>query len=519
MATESVTATNAALDALSRGANAVDAAIVASLVAGIAVPVSSGIGGGGFAMVWDAKSHTATILDYRETAPAALDPSTFDTRDVAAGLKVGVPGEVAGLIEMHKRWGKRPLSEDFEDAAKLAEQGFALPPHMARSLLMKFSQDVPKLSVLGPMLFPQGTAAQAGDHVSNPKLAATLRRIGREGASAFYEGPIARSIVETVQKAGGVLTEQDLRDYKVIERQPLKAKWDKFEIVTMPPPSAGGVMLLQTLGMFTKDELAKMPATEPEGMHTLGEAIRASLADRLQFVADPAARPVNTAKLLDPQMLAARRASIKPNETRPPSAFVMQEHGTTHLIVVDAEQNIVSLTTTVNGPFGSRLVAEEPGILLNDEMTDFLSRPLSGKLGISDPAGATHAGVRPPSSMMPTLVLENGEPVLTLGGSGGYRIATGVPQVALGVLAQGLSVDEAVRRPRFHVTFDGTLLVEKGALSPEAVKDLEARGEKLREEDNISAVQAISFERKGAEVQVSVAADPRKYGAGLIGPR
>jgi gamma-glutamyltranspeptidase / glutathione hydrolase len=519
-ATESANATHAAMEALEKGASAADAAIVAALVAGVAVPVSSGIGGGGFAMVWEAKSRTATILDFRETAPAALDQAALDVVDrsgVAQGLKVGVPGEVAGLIELHRRWGTRPLAEDVEPAASMAETGLSLPPHMARALLTRWGQEARAIPVFGAAFFPSGNPARAGDIVKNPRLGATLRGIGQRGAAAFYEGPVAAAIVEAVAKAGGVMTEADLKAYKVVERRPLQARWGDLDVLTMPPPSAGGLLLLQTLGMFSKEELAGLTPTSAEGAHTLGEAFRGALADRVRYVGDPEQRPAvaaETSKLLDPGRLAARRAQIKPNETRAPAAFVKEEHGTSHIIVVDAAHNIVSLTTTVNGPFGSKVVAEGPGVLLNDELTDFIARPLAAKIGVADPAGAARPGARPPSSMMPTLVLRGGEPVLCLGGSGGYRIATGVPQVAFGALAQGLDVAAAIRRPRIHVTFDGAMLIERGALSPQALRDLEARGEKVREEENISAVQGVAFRAGDGGVLLEAAGDPRKFGLG-----
>lgn len=494
-ATESSLATQAALDALDRGASAADAAIVAALVTGVAVPVSSGIGGGGFAVVWDAKTKAATALDFREIAPAGLDVEAFERPNAPRGMVVGVPGEVAGLAELHRRWGKLPFAADVEPAAKMAEDGFGLPPHMARALLTPAGKAVAALPVLGPQLTPGGQPRRAGDLVRAPALAATLRTIAKQGAAGFYEGPVASSIVAAARREGGALTEDDLRAYRVVERAPLRGVVGDLEVLTMPPPSAGGLMLLETLGVFAPAELATLSPTTPDGAHLLAESMRASFADRIRSVGDPDRSKVDVGPLLDARRLAARRAAIRPDRTRAPAAFVTEDHGTTHLVVIDAEENVVSLTTTVNNAFGARLVAEASGVLLNDELADFVPRAMASKMGVTDPPGAARPGARPPSSMCPTVVLRGGRPLLALGGSGGLRIATGVSQVAAGVLAQGLTVDEAVRRPRIHVAPDGALVVERGAFGADALRDLQTRGEVVREDENVSAVQAIFLRR------------------------
>jgi gamma-glutamyltranspeptidase/glutathione hydrolase len=510
-ATESEPATRAAMAAMARGGSAADGMIAAAITAGLMVPVSSGIGGGGFAMIWDAKARKATILDFRETAPAAFDAVGFEKKDAPKGTSVGVPGEVAGLIELHKRLGKLPFASLVEPVARQAEEGFAVPTHMARMLAKagKFVAGIPQL--MG-VFFPGGGPLGAGAIAKNPALGATLRIVAQRGAAGFYEGAVARSLVAAVRKEGGALSEEDLKGYKIIEREPLRATWGDAEVLTMPPPSAGGVMLLETLGMFSPAEAAALLPSTAEGAHSLGEVFRAAFADRVRAVGDPEKNKLDIPALLAPARLAKRRAAIDPNRTTKPSAFVQEDHGTSHFVVADAEGNVVSLTTTVNNPFGARFTAEETGVLLNDELHDFATHEQAARIGVAEPPGGPKAGARPPSSMTPTLVLRGGVPVLTLGGSGGFRIATGVTQVTLGVLAQGLSAGEAVRRPRVHVVPDGSLLIEAGSIAPEQLKSLAARGEAVREEENMSGIQALFFGRSGGSVTLEPAADPRKFG-------
>ncbi len=510
-ATESAPATKAAMEAMARGGSAADGMIAAAITAGLMVPVSSGIGGGGFAMIWDAKTHKATILDFRETAPAAFDAAGFEKKDAPKGVSVGVPGEVAGLIELHKRMGKLPFASLVEPVARQAEEGFAVPTHMGR-MLSKASKFITGIPQLMGVFFPGGGPLGAGAIAKNPALGASLRVVAQRGLAGFYEGPIARSIVAAVRKEGGALSEEDLKSYKVIEREPLQAKWGDMEVLTMPPPSAGGIMLLETLGMFSPAEAAALLPSTADGAHTLGEVFRAAFADRVRAVGDPEKNKLDVPALLSPARLAKRRAAIDPKRTTKPAAFVQEDHGTSHFVVTDAEGNIVSLTTTVNNPFGARFTAEETGILLNDELHDFALHEHASKMGVAEPPGGPKAGARPPSSMTPTLILRGGLPLLTLGGSGGFRIATGVTQTALGVLAQGLSSEEAVRRPRLHVVPDGSLLIEAGSISPEQLASLAARGETVREEDNMSGIQALFFRRAGGTVTLEPAADPRKFG-------
>lgn len=508
IATETAAATRAAAACLARGGSAVDAAIVASLVSGVVSPVSSGIGGGGFALVRDGATGETTIIDFRETAPAAYDAEAAEKEDAPTGMAVGVPGEIAGLAELHRRWGRRPWREDVEAAAAVADQGFTVTPHIAR-ILERFPKWLPA-GGLTAQFAPGGTPLAAGAQARNAALGATLRGIAARGAAAFYEGPVARSFVATARAAGSAITEQDLTAYKVVERKPLRTSWGGHEIFTMPPPSAGGLLLLTTLGMFSPEEIGQLDPTRPDGAHLLAEVFRGGLADRFKAVGDPDRVPVDVGALLAPARLAARRKAMDPKRTTPVGAFVNEDHGTSHLLVVDSNQNVVSLTTTVNSPWGARLYAEDSGVVLNDELHDFVKKSRTQAIGIGAPPGSGRPMARPPSSMTPTVVMKDGKVALVAGGSGGMRIATSVTLVTLGVLG-GLGVGEAVKRPRVHVAPDGSLLVEPGGMSAEGKADLEGRGERVREEPAMNAVQAARL-WPAAEA----AADPRKFGEAVV---
>lgn len=511
VATENATASHVALDVLKKGGRAADAAIAAAFALGVTVPVSSGIGGGGVMMAYDARTKKVTVLDFRETAPAEAKAEELEDK-TPAGALVGVPGEVAGLFELHARLGSKPFAELVAPAADLAEKGFPISPHMARSLdrMHKVVTASPKLAA---MFFVGSAPLTAGTMATNADLGRTLRAIAARGRDAFYTGEIAGKMADAATKEGGHLTTADLAAYKVFEREPVRVKRGDKEIVTMPPPSGGGLMLAQLATMFPTADPA-LTADTADAIHVMSEAMRGAFADRVRTMGDPGFVKVDLPTLLSPARLAARRSSIDPAATRSLSKFVADEHGTSHLVVVDAEGSIVTLTTTVNGPFGSRIIAGDTGILLNDELGDFVRKKHSSTIGIADPPGGLKPGARPPTSMTPTIIFEGDQPVLSLGGSGGFRIATGVTQVALRVLS-GMSASDAIRMPRIHVTPDGSLVLEPEKVSKEVRDDLAKRGERVKEDDAPAAVQAISLLRSGGKVTLHPVADPRKFGLAL----
>ncbi|MEO5727044.1 MAG: gamma-glutamyltransferase family protein, partial [Byssovorax sp.] len=432
VASENATASRIAMDVLQKGGSAADAAVAGVLAVGVAQPVSSGLGGGGFAVIWDAAAKNITVLDFRETAPIGLRPNEVLERDrlpeKKRGVMFGVPGEVAGLTEIHQRWGKLPFADVVRGAADAAENGFPLSAHLARALKWNAAW-VLKTPRYAGIFAPSGALAAPRQMLRNPALAATLRRIAAEGKAAFYEGAIARDILQTAASVGSKITPSELTRYRVIERAALHTTWEGYDVFTMPPPSAGGLLMLETLHMHRKADLAGLGYATGAYHHLLAETFRGAVADRLRTVGDPAFARVDVAALASPARMAARRAKIRMDTTTPAEKFTVSEAGTSHLVVADDQGNVVSITSTVNNMFGCKAVTAG-GFVLNDELDDFTRDALSRRFGMGgkDP-NTPRGGARPASSMTPTIVMQSGAPIFALGGSGGMRIATGTTQV------------------------------------------------------------------------------------------
>jgi gamma-glutamyltranspeptidase / glutathione hydrolase len=528
VATDHSEATEAAFAILRGGGNAVDAAVGAALTLGVVNPTASGLGGGGFAIVYMAAEHKAYAFDFRETAPAHVDPEELFARAAAGfmtdrphkrGASVGVPGEPAGLELLAKRFGKLPLARDAAPAAKVAQRGFPVGRHLA--VFTRFMAT--KLAVspeLAAIFLPSSSPVPYRAMVTRPDLAKTLQRFGAEGSTPFYQGDIAGKVVSAVTAAGGAMNVADFAAYKVKERVPWSRAIDGRTVFTMPAPSAGSLMLLEILQMYGA---APGSALKPMGfgsshyLHTLAEAMRGAIADRIRFAGDPDAEPnVMGASeyALSPEQTSARRARILPNRTHEAAEFRTREHGTTHLAIADADGNVVSLTSSINDPFGARIVAGDTGIVLNNQLDDF-SAPTDirgfGVVGLGP--NRPRSGVRPVSSMTPVIVLENGQPILAVGGSGGERIATAVTQATLARLVFGLDPSACVGAPRIHVGSSGTELLVEPEVPEDVRQGLHARGETVKEElFTLSAVQMIAWDHSGAGVRLLAASDPRKVG-------
>jgi gamma-glutamyltranspeptidase/glutathione hydrolase len=513
VATENATATREAIKLLDAGGNAIDAAIAAALVAGATSPASSGLGGGGFAIVWSARDKLAFTLDFRESAPAAIDVEAFETRpftEAERGRAVGTPGELAGLFELHQRFGRLPWARIVQRAAQIADGGFEVEPHLAGLLKAQAGTVLSRQPAFVSAYLARG-APGAGQRVRAPKLAATLRNVARLGKRGFYEGWVAQDIVSAARAAGGALASTDLRDYTSKVREPLRVSWDGKEVLTMPPPSAGGLLLVQTLSLFSRAELVALAPSEGARLHLLAEAMRGSFADRMRYFGDPDFAPVDLAKLLDPRRLARRKARLAAERTHTQPRFGLEEAGTHHLVTADNEGNWVTLTTTINAPFGAKIVGERSGVILNNELEDFTSKKDVAVFGVSESPNRPRARARPVSSMTPTLVLEAGSPTLALGGSGGITIAAAVTQVLLTRLASGASLTDAVAAPRFVIPppRSGKTLMLEPELMKRLGRDLEQRGELLQERElKGTGVQAVARTPSGFEA----AADPRKGG-------
>jgi len=525
VATDSALASRVGSDILQAGGNAADAAVARALAVGVVHPHSSGSGGGGFALYYAAESGDVTVLDFRERAPACSTSDMF-VRDgevvseltVRSGLAVAVPGEVAGLWALHQRFGRLPWAQVVAPAVALARE-FEVDHELARWIpdLEAFIVDRPPLEAL--LRDAEGAWIRPGERHSNAGLAATLSLIAERGPAGFYTGPVAQSVVDSVVAGGGCMSLADLEAYEVRELEPLVGAYRGLQMYTMPPPSSGGITMLQILAVLEGFELSELGHNSSAYLHTLVEALQFGFADRAVYLGDPGFVDIPVEALLAPELAAARRALFQSEATLERDAYGMEgqsaytpdDDGTSHLWVVDADRNVVALTTTINTRFGSMLVTADTGIVLNNEMADFNAQPgvpnVYGLLGNEE--NGIEAGKTPLSSMSPTIVLRDGAPVMTLGASGGPRIITGTLQTFLNVVDFDMNISDAVSAPRVHHQW----VPERVFVEPEHPRDvtsgLEGRRHEVAPMPAIGAVQAIVV---GTDGWLYGASDPRKGG-------
>ena len=516
---DSQLASAAGMEILKRGGNAVDAAIATALALSVVDQASSGLGGGGFMMIYRAKEQKSSALDFRETAPRAsrrelymTDGKPAPSLSLTGGLAVGVPGEVAGLIAAQKRFGTLPLAALAAPAIKLALGGFPLDPTL-RIAIERQQPAMKRFADLGNIYLSDGAVPAEGTVIRQPALAEALKAIAREGAQPFYHGWIGAAIVETVQKHGGVMTLDDLKNYKPVWREPLVGTYRDRTIVTMPPPSSGGVAILQMLNVLEGYEPGRFQRDSVEYLHLLTEVMKHAFADRAQFLGDPDFVHVPLRKLTTKEYAAWIRSRISPDKTQPPSFYGYHHYnaekgGTTHFSVIDRWGNAVACTKSVNTRFGSKLLAARTGIVLNNEMDDFaIHRDLGNVYGlVGNEANALQPNKRPLSSMTPTIILRQNRPELIVGAAGGPRIISAALQTIVNVIDFYMPVDAAVGAPRIHHQWLPDRLNVEGKISADAKKGLEARGHSLRQRTELGVVQAILKTGAGA----SGVADPRK---------
>jgi gamma-glutamyltranspeptidase/glutathione hydrolase len=524
-------ASRVAADVLRRGGNAVDAAVAAAFTLSVTYPCAGSLGGGGF-LLYRPEPGKAFALDFRETAPRALTPGLFLDDDGRAdpdlsrssGLAVGVPGVVAGLAEAHRRWGTRPWKELLAPAIALAEDGVTISSWNARTLAARGS-DLVENPATATIFTRDGAPLAAGDRMVQPDLAGTLRRIAAAGAEGFYHGPTAEAIVRTVRDAGGVMDAEDLASYRPLLREPLTGRYRGYTVISFPPPSAGGVGLLQMLGMLERFDLSASGYGSSATVHLMAEAERRAFADRSRWLGDPDYVDTPVDVLLDPAYLDTRAETIRRGQATPsgkirPGPVAVEAGETTHLSLADAGGGAVAVTITSNQWFGSGLVAEGTGVVLNNEMDDFALAPgvpnLYGLVGgdANVPAG----GKRPLSSMTPTIVEAPGSgprPFLILGSPGGSTIPTAVLQVLINVIDHGMPLQAAVDAPRFHHQWLPDRIDHEPRAFPADVREaLVKRGHELHVRESIANVSAIGLGDDGAWLG---APDPRRQGhaAGL----
>jgi len=485
------------------GGNAVDAAVAVALALAVTHPSAGNLGGGGFLLLRMADGRT-TFFDFREKAPLAatrsmyLDADGKPTRDSIEGWRAaGVPGTVRGLEMAHRKFGKRGWAELVEPAMKLAAGGFDVSYEFARSL--RDAKLLPKFPESRRIFQRDGNFFEMGERIYQPELAKTLGRIAEHGAKDFYEGETARLLAAAMEANGGLVTLQDLRGYQVVERAALVGAYKGLEVITAPPPSSGGIGLLQMLGVLDGSGYEKSGAGSAASIHFAAEAMRRYYADRSEHLGDPDFFKVPGKGLLDPRYIEKLRASIDPEKASTssdvkagtPQDFESGE--TTHFSIVDPDGNAAALTYTINGSFGNGVTVPGLGFLLNNEMDDFSVKPGEPNMFglVQGESNAIQPGKRPLSSMTPTILVKDRKPLLVVGAPGGSRIITGVTQVILNVLDFGMNIQEAIDAPRFHHQWQpDKLYLEKG-FSPDTVALLKARGHEIDFITGVAVVEGI----------------------------
>ncbi|MGD8112362.1 gamma-glutamyltransferase [Vibrio sp. TRT 17S01] len=525
-------ATQAGADILKQGGNAIDAMVTVQLMLGLVEPQSSGIGGGAFLVYWDAKKQALTTYDGRETAPLKATPTLFQDEKgqplafydaVVGGRSVGTPGTVKLMWDTHQKYGKLPWKQLIEPVIQLAQHGFEISPRLA-TLIANDAERLSRFPTTKAYFFNlDGSPKTAGTVLKNPHYADTLTAIAKQGAAAFYQGPIAADIIDTVKHAAGnpgVLELRDLSTYQVKQRDAVCSPYQNYEICGMGPPSSGALTVGQILTMTEQFDLKKWGADSATSWQVIADASRLAFADRGMYMADEDFVPMPTQGLLDQAYLKERAKLIttgKALETvsagTPPWSYAQTQSqdesielpSTSHFNVVDKEGNVVSITTTIENAFGSRLMVR--GFLLNNELTDFSFRthkeghPIANRL---------EPGKRPRSSMAPTIIMQNEKPYMAIGSPGGSRIIGYVAQAIIAHTQWDMDIQQAINQPHLLNRF-GELDIEQGTSAEKFAPKLESMGFKVNVRDLNSGLHVIRMTESGLEG----AADPRREGIAI----
>jgi len=489
---------------LLKGGNAVDAAVAVQFALAVVYPVAGNIGGGGF-MIYRAADGEVASLDFREMAPIASSRDMYldEKGDVIPGLSLnghlasGIPGSVAGMFAAHERYGKLEIAELIQPAIEVARDGFAVTSLQA-DRLNNFKERFEKNNLHRPV-FVKDTPWKAGDQLVQTDLSQTLLRIALSGPAGFYRGKTAELIVAEMKKGGGIISLEDLDNYKIKWRRPLLMNYKNYTLTTMPPPSSGGACMAQILGILKEYDLSQYDFHSPEAIHLIAEAERRAYADRTEHLGDSDFYDVPLEELLDAEYIKSRGTNIDVTKASKSTDIFAGEprkesEETTHFSIVDKDGNAVSITTTINSGYGSKTVVEGAGFLLNNEMDDFSAKPgvpnLFGLIGKE--ANAIQPGKRMLSSMTPTIITKEGNLDLVVGTPGGSTIITSVVQVFLNISEFGLSTYDAVQKPRFHHQWlPDQIYHEKGAFDEATIAKLESMGHVVKERGTIGKVEAI----------------------------
>ena len=529
VATQEALASDIGLQILKDGGNAVDAGVAVGFALAVTLPRAGNIGGGGFMMIYDAKQDKTVALDYREKAPGSasrdmyLDDEGNAVSDLSRyhGLAVGVPGTVAGLLKALEEHGTMNREQVMAPAIALAEDGIEVTAGLSESLTA-LSDRLQKWPSTKKVFFkPDGSAYQPGERLKQPELARSLKRIAVQGADGFYKGKTARDIVKAVNEAGGSMSLQDLADYEAIARVPVKGDYRGYEIVSMPPPSSGGIHIIEILNILEGYPLGDYGQNSAQTIHLMAEAMQLAYADRAEYLGDSDFIDVPASGLTSQAYADNLRTLIDPNKATPAATIKAnnplpyESDQTTHFSIVDKDGNAIANTYTLNFSYGTGLVADGTGILLNNEMDDFSAKPgvPNGYGLIGGDANAVEANKRPLSSMSPTLVFKDNKPYIVTGSPGGSRIITTVTQIISNVIDHDMNIAEATHAPRIHDQWlPDEIRIEK-ALNVDTVKKLESMGHTVSPKSAMGSTQSIMLTPNG----LYGSSDPRIVDAAVVG--
>ncbi|MFL5785944.1 MAG: gamma-glutamyltransferase [Bacteriovoracaceae bacterium] len=516
--------TRAALHLMNQGGNIIDAFVAASFAISVERPHSTGIGGGGFLLYFEKSTGKVYAFDFREIAPHHSRSHMYLTKSGETqpllsqdgALAVATPGLVRGLWDIHQRFGKLPWKDCIAPAIKVAREGFPLYPQLQEALIDRKDVLWEDPEARATFFTKEGTVPLLGTIVYQENLAKTLEKIAREGAGAFYEGEVAAAIVKTIRDKRGIMTHKDLREYRMRERVPVTGAYKGLKIYSMPPPSSGGIHVIQILKMLEPYNLKDMKPQSTEAVHLTANAMQRAFLDRAMYLGDPDFSKIPVKELLDENYLKEMSSkintvsAIRANDLRPVK-LPYESNDTTHFTIADKEGNLVASTQTINGWFGSGVMAQGTGIMLNNEMDDFAQKvgaqnlfgAVGGKYNLVEPKK------RPLSSMSPTIITKDGAPFMALGSPSGTRIITCVAQTVLNAVEFEMPLYEAVSATRIHQQWQPDILkVEAPYLSSSVEKELQKKGHKIVHEGLGCSIQAIKRDGK----EWTGVSDPRGEG-------